>query len=83
MTLITAAEAKDLANPTSAEEYSRYLLEVDDAIREAALGQILEITVRVPFHLRDRLLEDLGKAGYNYVAQQNIEQMSFFKVSWR
>lgn len=80
--LITAAEAKDLSNPTEAEEYSRYLLEVDEGIREAALAGSKEIVVRVPIHMRDRLLTDLANAGYNYVAQQNIEQMSFFKLSW-
>lgn len=80
--LITAAEAKDLAHPTEAEEYARYLLEVDEAIREAALAQVSEIVVRVPIHLRDRLLTDLANTGYNYVAQQNIEQMSFFRLSW-
>lgn len=82
MNLITAAEAKDLANPTDAEEYARYLLEVHEAITEAALAQIKEITLRVPMHLRDRMLTDLDRAGYNYVAQQNVERMSFFRVNW-
>lgn len=83
MTLITAAEANDLSNPTEAEEYSRYLAEVDEGIREAALAQGKEMSLRIPIKLRDRLLQELADAGYNYVAQQNVEDMSFFRISWR
>lgn len=82
LVLITACEAKDLSNPTEAEEYARYLKKIDEAIREAATAQIKEIVLRIPVNLRDRLLVELAKAGYNYVAQQNVENMSFFRVNW-
>lgn len=82
MILITAAEAHDLSNPTEAEEVARYLEEVDLVIRKAASAQVKEIILRIPMHLRDRMLDELSKAGFTYAAHQNIDRMSFFKVSW-
>lgn len=81
-TLISAAEARDLSNPTEGEAYARYLQDVSVSITEAANGGIKEIILRIPVDLRDRMLKELSEAGYNYVALETREGMSFFKVNW-
>lgn len=82
MILITAGAAKVLATPSIAEELERYEVEVTEAIKEAATAGIKEITLRIPMHLRDAIIQQLADLGYTYHAIGNEDRMSFFKVSW-
>ena len=83
MILITAASAKRISNPTTAEELERYETEVTEAIKEAAIAGIKEITLRIPDRLRDDIILQLAKLGYDYSSIGNEGSMSFFKVNWK
>lgn len=81
-TLISAAEARDLSNPTEGEAYARYLQDVSVSITEAASSGIKEIILRIPVDLRDRMLKELSEAGYDYSYLEKRDSMEFFKVNW-
>lgn len=83
MILITANAAKLLSNPSVAEELERYETEVTEAIKEAATAGIKEITLRIPMHLRDSIIEQLAELGYSYDSIGVEQRMSFFKVNWK
>lgn len=83
MILITANAAKLLSNPSVAEELERYETEVTEAIKEAATAGIKEITLRIPVHLRDSIIEQLAELGYSYDSIGIEQRMSFFKVNWK
>lgn len=83
MILITANAAKLLSTPSLAEELERYETEVTEAIKEAATAGIKEITLRIPMHLRDPIIEQLSGLGYSYDSIGVQDRMTFFKVNWK
>lgn len=83
MILITANAAKLLSTTSIAEELERYETEVTEAIKEAATAGIKEITLRIPMHLRDSIIEQLAGLGYSYDSIGVQDRMTFYKVNWK